>query len=213
MSLLNEEARQVLDLCLANESPEMRGRVEEIIHKSQLNASDPLFLVLALTGQMRVFLEDAPQEMSQLLQEWKSQNLEGMAEISKAMELLKENQEEHLQKIRQSIAEVNLEFCREFQAQNSQSLQGVSDLVKQVDEMKTQLEEMNSTLQKERASNIKVMKAMIEGLTKTTNDLIFINNKIEKSIGFLKKKILNKWVIGISIFSLFLVPGLLLVNR
>ena len=213
MGQLSQETEEVLDLCLRDQSSQVRDRVVEIIIKSGLQASDPLFLVLALTGQIKAFLQDIPQEMEEGLNAWKSQNKEGMVEISNVMNLLQENQEQQIQKIRQNIEEVNLEFCRDIQAKNSESLQGVSDLVKQVDEMKTQLEEMNSTLQKERASNIKVMKAMIEGLTKTTNDLIFINNKIEKSIGFLKKKILNKWVIGISIFSLFLLPGLLLVNR
>ena len=201
MSLLNNEARAVLDLCLAKESPDMRGRVEEIIHKSQLNASDPLFLILALTGQMRVFLEDAPKEMSQQLQAWKSQNQDGMAEISRAMELLQENQELQTQKIKQGIEEVNSEFCQDIQAKNLESIQGVSDLVSQVEGLKIQLEEMNITLQKERANNIKVMRALIEGLTKTTDDLVFVNDKIDRSLNFLKKKIFNRWVIGGSIIS------------
>lgn len=213
MSLLNNEARAVLDLCLAKESPDMRGRVEEIIHKSQLNASDPLFLILALTGQMRVFLEDAPKEMSQQLQAWKSQNQDGMAEISRAMELLQENQELQTQKIKQGIEEVNSEFCQDIQAKNLESIQGVSDLVSQVEGLKIQLEEMNITLQKERANNIKVMRALIEGLTKTTDDLVFVNDKIDRSLNFLKKKIFNRWVIGGSIISLFLLSSLLFLKK
>ena len=76
MSPLNARAREVLDLCLANQSPETRLKVYSIIKLSGLDPSDPLFLVLALTGQMRVFLEAAPMELRQLLDDCQQQNAE-----------------------------------------------------------------------------------------------------------------------------------------
>ena len=46
---------------------QMKDKVYEIINVSGLEADDPMFLILALTGQMRVFLEAAPAELSELL--------------------------------------------------------------------------------------------------------------------------------------------------
>jgi hypothetical protein len=60
MSLLDGDgavAREVLDFCLSNESPELKGKVYEIIGRSGLDPSDPMFLVLALTGQRGTVVE------------------------------------------------------------------------------------------------------------------------------------------------------------
>ena len=71
MKKLNSKALEVLDICLAAESPEILAKVYEILEISELDASDPMFLVLALTGQMRVLLEAAPADLSKLLTNWK----------------------------------------------------------------------------------------------------------------------------------------------
>lgn len=92
MSWLNghaERAAKALDDYLSLESPQMRSRVYEIIHLSGLEPDDPMFLVLALTGQMRVFLEAAPEKLGQLLAEWKQQNASSLSEIATAIEQVK----------------------------------------------------------------------------------------------------------------------------
>jgi hypothetical protein len=68
MSRLNNKAREVLNFCLSSESPEVQAKVYEIVSLSGLDPSDPMFLILALTGQMRVFLESAPAELEKSAQ-------------------------------------------------------------------------------------------------------------------------------------------------
>jgi hypothetical protein len=85
MSLLNGsavKAREILDYCLSNESSNVRSKVYEIIERSGLEPDDPLFLVLALTGQMRVFLEAAPADLNQLLSEWKQESASSLSKIA-----------------------------------------------------------------------------------------------------------------------------------
>lgn len=62
MSLLNGsavQAREVIDFCMANESPELKAKVFEILSRSGLEPNDPMFMALLLTGQMRVLIEAA----------------------------------------------------------------------------------------------------------------------------------------------------------
>ena len=110
MSLLNgsaEGARKALDYYLSLESPMMRSRVYEIIHLSGLEPDDPMFLVLALTGQIRVFLEAAPEELGQLLSEWKQQNASSLSEIRTAVERVKQMQQEQAEVIRSNMETVS----------------------------------------------------------------------------------------------------------
>ena len=94
MSKLNGKASAVLDAILSSESPEVRAKVYEIINVSGLEADDPMFLILALTGQMRVFLEAAPAELSMLLTEWKTHSARSLSEIIDAIERIKETQQQ-----------------------------------------------------------------------------------------------------------------------
>ncbi len=72
MSLLNGsavQAREVIDFCMANESPELKAKVFEILSRSGLEPNDPMFMALLLTGQMRVLIEAAPEGLNRLLSE------------------------------------------------------------------------------------------------------------------------------------------------
>ncbi len=103
MSKLNGKASAVLDACLSSESPEVRAKVYEIINVSGLEADDPMFLILALTGQMRVFLEAAPAELSELLTEWKTQNARSLSEITDAIKRIKETQQQQADSIKKNL--------------------------------------------------------------------------------------------------------------
>lgn len=81
MKKLNSKALEVLDSCLAAESPEVKAKVYEILEVSDIEANDPMFLVLALTGQMRVLLEAAPADLSRLLAAWKEQSSQSLQQI------------------------------------------------------------------------------------------------------------------------------------
>ena len=109
-----DRTKEILDLCLNSESPEMQRRVYEIIHLSGLQPSDPMFLVLALTGQMRVFLETAPSELNRLLEEWKNENAASLSEITLAVALVKETQQDLADVISQNLSDISLKCVADF---------------------------------------------------------------------------------------------------
>jgi hypothetical protein len=103
---LTQKNKEVLDICLASESPEIKAKVYEILEISELDASDPMFLVLALTGQMRVLLEAAPLELSKLLTAWKETLGISLQSIQGAITLVKETQQQQADTIRETLETV-----------------------------------------------------------------------------------------------------------
>lgn len=148
MSLLNKEAEQIIARCLSQESPEFKSKVVEILAESKIQSNDPLFLVLLHTGQLRVFLEQAPQEIKEALNEWRK--------------------------------------CNET--------------------IITELTNTSEVLIRDRRNHIKIMKSLIEGLTKTNEDLNQTLIRIENSVYKREKNPQN-----ISLW-LKLIFGLLIVN-
>ena len=224
MSLPKDKAEEILDLCLRSESPQMRAKVYEIISLTGIQPNDPMFLVLALTGQMRVFLEAAPLEMGELLQAWKSQSTQSMNELIRAIAQVKEAQEMQVKNIKQSVEEINSKnvndisnlhksLVSEILQANTEVQDTVQESVNEIENARKQLTELNTKLQAERNSNIKVMKALIEGITVTTKDLELANSQINNSIEILNKlklsKIFNKWIIWGSLISTLVVASLL----
>lgn len=204
MSLPKDRAAEILELCLADESPEIRSKVYEIIHISGLEPSDPLFLVLALTGQLRFFLELAP------------------AELREAIASATVHQEQCLVKFQQSIEEVNTKSVEEirtlYKSLISEILDAnngveniVIDSIKEITTAREQLEELNSKLKVERDTNVRIMKSLIEGVGKTTADLELANSQINNSIDILNKTRLSikgfdkQWIwIALMSFLVFL---------
>lgn len=210
MSLHKEKAEEILELCLANESPQMRSKVAEILSLSGIQPNDPMFLVLALTGQMRVFLEAAPVELGELLRAWKIQNTESIKEISEAIALIKEAQSHQIEKIKQSIEVINFESVEKIKQLNKQTLaeilsanveveQHIKQSVEEIKIIKQQLDATYSEIKVERNTNVKLMKALIEGVSMTNSDLEKANSQIQNSISTFQQlkspKILNKWLI------------------
>lgn len=204
MSLPKDRAAEILKLCLANEPPEIRSKVYEIIHISGLEPSDPLFLVLALTGQLRFFLELAP------------------TELREAIASATVHQEQCLVKFQQSIEEVNTKSVEEirtlYKSLISEILEAnsgveniVIDSIKEITTAREQLEELNSKLKVERDTNVRIMKSLIEGVRKTTADLELANSQINNSIDVLNKTRLSikgfdkQWIsIALMSFLVFL---------
>lgn len=198
MSLSSAKAREVLELCLAKEDPEMRSLVYEIINASGLDPSDPMFLVLTLTGQMRVFLEAAPTELRQLLLDWKKQNAESLAEIMNAVVRARENRQEWVEAIEQTLKRVSLQSISALKEAgmattgaiaeaNSETLDRVRQTKGEIAELTKQLDSLHSCIQFERQTNKEVMTALIEKLRSTTNELNRANKKFEDSILSVKK--------------------------
>ena len=143
---LSKKARETLELCLASESAELRSRVYEIINISGLNPDDPLFLVLALTGQIKVFLEAAPTELKQLLLDWRQQNLESLSQISSAVDLVDRTHQEILASLKQTLEQVSFEYISNTKEVGIATVQAIaqanSETLEQIEKTKIEVREL-----------------------------------------------------------------------
>jgi hypothetical protein len=195
MSLLDGDgakAREVLDFCLSNESPELKGKVYEIIGRSGLDPSDPMFLVLALTGQMRVFLEAAPVELNLLLENWKNQSACSLSEITLAIAKLKQAQQEQAEAIRSNMEAVSLGYVTEIKEAgmattsaiadaNSETLEQVQQTKQQSEELLSKLTALKVNLDADEQQSLKSKRAFVEWLGKITGELNEIRQKLDLS--------------------------------
>jgi hypothetical protein len=205
MSLLNGQAvkaREVLDFCLSNESPQVRSKVYEIINLSGLEADDPMFLVLALTGQMRVFLEAAPIELGQLLNEWKAHSASSLSEIMAAISVIKETQIEQADTIKENLSSVSSQCVSDIKEAgmatisaiadaNQETLNQVQQAKKQNEELFEKLTTLRANVKADRQESIENMKALIEWFGKTTQRQETVNKQISNStseIGKIQQK-------------------------
>ncbi len=123
----NKKISEVLDSCLSSESPEIKAKVYEIINVSGLDADDPLFLILALTGQMRVFLEAAPTELSKLLTDCQESNAKGLEDIYNAISLVQETQQHQAETITQKIEKVSNKCVSDIKKAGSAATSAIAD--------------------------------------------------------------------------------------
>ena len=193
MSLINGQAREVLDFCLSSESPQMRAKVYEIINLSGLEPSDPMFLILALTGQMRVFLEAAPAELGELLSEWKSESASSLSEIMSAISMVKETQQEQAEAIKgdlesvsqkcvSDIKEAGMASTSAIAEANQETLNQVQQTKKQNEKLFEEIKILHAEFQADRQKNLKNMNALIEWVGNTTQRQETVNEQIEHSI-------------------------------
>lgn len=191
MNLPKNKAEEVLQLCLRDESIEMKTKVYEILSLSGIKANDPMFLVLALTGQMRVFLETAPAELNQLLEDWKSHSSKSMAELLSAIAEVKVSQERQRETISEAIEEINLKGVNSIKAINkslvAEILSTNTEIELEAKNLKYELTQLHEQIKSERKNNIKVMESLIQGIGKTYKDLDQINSQIQSSISSLEK--------------------------
>jgi hypothetical protein len=196
-------AREVLDFCLSNESPELKGKVYEIIGRSGLDPSDPMFLVLALTGQMRVFLEAAPLELNLLLEKWKNQSASSLSEITSAIAKLKQAQQEQAEAIRSNMEAVSLGYVTEIKKAgmattsaiadaNSETLEQVGQTKRQIEDLESKLTELDAKFSAREQKNIENMNALIAWVNKTTQKQEAVNQQIALSVSGIDKIQRNK---------------------
>jgi hypothetical protein len=197
MSLLNGHndgagAREVLDFCLSNESPELRAKVYEIIGRSGLDPSDPMFLVLALTGQMRVFLEAAPADLNQLLSEWKQESASSLFEITEAIALVKQASLEQAEAIRANMEAVSQKYIAEMKQvgmdstsaiaeANSETLEQVGQTERQSEQLLEKLTALQANLDADEQQSVKSKQAFVEWVGLTTRELNEIRQKLDHS--------------------------------
>lgn len=201
MSRLNgksDRARSALERYLSLESPTMRSKVYEIIHLSGLEPDDPMFLVLALTGQMRVFLEAAPMELGQLLAEWKFQNASSLSEIMSAISLVKQTQLEQAEVIKENmeaqrikcisdIKEAGMTTVSAIAEANQETLEQIRETKKQNEELLEEIKILRAEALADKQSHIENMNTLISWVNKTTNEFKLTHKQIDASHSDLKK--------------------------
>ena len=192
MSRLNGKAKEVLDACLSAESPEVRAKVYEIVSLSELEPNDPMFLVLALTGQMRVLLEAAPAELSKLLTDWKENSARSLESIQQAIALVKETQQQQANTIRQNleivsqtcvgdIKEVGMAATSAIAEANSESLTLAQDAIARAEELKNEVMALRASVEADRQTNSYVLEAVLKRIGQTTRGLEATSREINDS--------------------------------
>lgn len=175
-------AREILDFCLSNEPPELKAKVYEIIGRSGLDPSDPMFLVLALTGQMRVFLEAAPLELNLLLENWKNQSASSLSEIATSISLMKQTSTEQAEVIRENmeavssryvsdIKEVGMATTSAIAEANSETLNRVGQTKQQSEQLLEKLTALGLNLEANEQRSDKSKQAFVDWVGRTTKEL------------------------------------------
>ena len=182
MSRLNGKASEVLDACLSSESPEVRAKVYELINLSGLQADDPMFLVLALTGQMRVFLEAAPAELSKLLSEWKAHSIRSLEEIQRAIAVVRETQRQQADSMRENLEEVSQRCVDDIKEAgmaatsaiaeaNSETLTQAVQACNRANELKEELLALRAQVEADRQKNKDASQAFFKRIGQITGEL------------------------------------------
>ena len=215
MNLPKSKAEEILDFCLRDESVEMKTKVYEILSLSEIKVNDPMFLVLALTGQMRVLFETAPAELKQLLDEWKFQSSETITELLEIISQVKIDQKKQVETIQESIEKINLKGVNSIKAINkslvAEILSTNTEITLEAKKLIDELTHLHSQIKSDRKDNIKLMESLIQGIGKTYQDLDRINLEIQDSISNLEKVrtyTSKKWIAS-AVFALaaFLIIG------
>ena len=202
----NRKISDALDACLSSESPEIKAKVHEIINVSGLDADDPMFLILALTGQMRVFLEAAPSELSKLLADWKESYAKSLEEIYNAITLIQETQQQQAETIAQKIEKVSNKCVSDIKKAgsaatsaiadaNSETLAQAQDTRDEVRRLKNEIQGLYAQIEKDRQTNHEILKVLLTRTGTTMNGLDKAVAQIDRSHTKMKKLIVNTfWV-------------------
>ena len=162
-----------------------------------------MFLVLALTGQIRVFLEAAPEELGRLLSEWKQQNASSLSEIRTAIERVQQMQQEQAEMIRENmetvssvcvadIKEAGMATVGAIAQANSENFERAAKIEKQNEELKKEIIALHAQVKAERQQNTESIKAVADWVERTTRRQETVNQQITKSISEVGKIQQNK---------------------
>ena len=182
MKKLSQKAKEVLDICLSGESPEVKAKVYEILEVSELDASDPMFLVLALTGQMRVLLEAAPAELSKLLTNWKETSACSLQEIQQAITQVRGTQQQQADTIKQTLETVTKNCVKDIKQAgmattsaiaeaNSETLSQARTATQRAIELKDEVVTLRKGVESDRQTNEDVLKVLLKRIGQTTGGL------------------------------------------
>jgi hypothetical protein len=227
MSLFNgraDRAREMIDSYLANEPPEFKAKVFEILNFSGLEPNDPMFLSLLLTGQIRVFIEATTKELPRLLSEWKletaksfSKLMSAMAEISEQQQsqalVIKENIELVSVKCVSDIKEAGMSTVSAIASANSATLEQGQHTKRQIEDLESKLTELDAKFDAREQKSIENMNALIAWVNKTTQKQEAVNQQITLSVSGIdqiqRNKIWLKIADGFWSLPVLLVLGLI----
>ena len=192
MSKLNGQAKAVLDACLSAESPEVRAKVYQIIDVSGLEPSDPMFLILALTGQMRVLLEAAPADLSKLLTDWKEQSSQSLQQIQQVITQVRETQQQQANTIRQTLETVTTNCVEDIKqagmaatsaiAQANESVLNQSrETLIEAQQLKNEIIALRASVEQDRQTNIEVSNAVLGQIGQSSGSLDTAVTKINQT--------------------------------
>ncbi len=198
MSRLNGKASQVLDAILSSESPEVRAKVYEIINVSGLEADDPMFLILALTGQMRVFLEAAPAELSELLTDWKEHSARSLSEIIDATLRIKETQQQQADSIKKNLEKVSNKCVSDIKkagmaatsaiaSANSETLAQARQASHEAEQLKEEVKALRAVVEADRQTNEVVLKKLLEQTGQNIKELKQAGREVNRSGAAIKQ--------------------------
>lgn len=191
MKKLSQKALDVLDICLAAESPEVKAKVYEILEISELDASDPMFLVLALTGQMRVLLEAAPLELSQLLTNWKETSASSLESIQQAITQVRTTQQQQANTIKQTLEIVTNNCVKDIKlvgmattsaiAQaNNETLAQATLTAKEAAELTKAVRGLRNSVETDRQTHQQVFQELLQQVKEVKNEF---NQAIDRTKG------------------------------
>jgi len=192
MTKLNGKAQALLDSCLSAESPESKAKIYEIIALSGLDATDPMFLVLALTGQLRVLLETAPADLSQLLADWKLQLIESIQEIKKttrSLELTQQSQAEivrgNLEQVTEGYAEkikrVGMATVSAISEANNETLKQASLAVLNTTQMNAEVVKLTESVEQSRMENAQAIRSLLERVNSPIQTLQTVTREVNQA--------------------------------
>lgn len=225
MSLLDGsavKAREVIDFCMASESPELKAKVFEIISRSELEPNDPMFMALLLTGQMRVFLEAAPLELNRLLFEWKKESADSLSEIMSAISLVKQMQQQQALVFKENMELVSLKCVSDIKeagmattsaiAQaNQETLEQVQQTKRQVENLYDEVMAMRATIEADKRKNHQANQALLHEVEQSTIGFSKINARIDRSVSAVSQLQQNAtWLKLAEVISSF--PALIIVG-
>ncbi len=220
----SKKISDALDACLSSESPEIKAKVHEIINVSGLDADDPMFLILALTGQMRVFLEAAPSELSQLLADWKESYAKSLDDIYNAITLIQETQQQQAETIAKKIEKVSNKCVSDIKKAGSAATSAIADANNETlaqakiarnetRELKEDILRLRAGVEADREKNEAVLKGLLEGTGQNVRELKQVVREVHHSGAVIKKlqqdTVWIKLTDWISPLSALLIAGLI----
>jgi flagellar biosynthesis/type III secretory pathway chaperone len=145
-----------------------------------------MFLVLALTGQMRVLLETAPTELSELLNEWKEKSQESLESIQQARSQFQVMQQEQAQTMKRTLVEVSLGYVGEMKevgmattsaiAQaNQETLKQASSAASEAARLKEEVAVLCSNVKREREIWANQMQVLMNQVSEPIENLKYAN--------------------------------------